>query len=201
VSREEPADLGPWSPAPPGAAADALAAFERPWWIAGGVAIELFAGRRIREHRDLDVEILRRDQFELRRALSDWDLRIARRGRLSRWEEGSAVPEDANDIWCRDDVDGPWRFEVVLAASDGGRWVYRRDPRVWRALADVGTTTAAGIPYLRPESVLLFKAKDTRPKDEEDFEAALPLMDGASKAWLREALITAHPGHPWNRRL
>jgi hypothetical protein len=200
-SSEEPADLGRWSPVSPQEAAAALSGFRRPWWIAGGVAIELFVGRRIRDHGDLDVEVLRIDQAELHGALSDWDLRIASRGRLTRWLEGAAVPGEANDIWCRDDPEGPWRFEIVLAASDGHRWLYRRDQTVWRPLTEVGSGTSDGFPYLRPELVLLFKAKDTRPKDEQDLEAAVPLMDEGARAWLRHALETAHPGHPWIGRL
>ncbi len=108
---------------------------------------------------------------------------------------------DANGLWLREEADGPWRFEVMLAASEGDRWLYRRDPSVSLPLAGVGGVTVDGIPYLRPEVVLLFKARTTRPRDEQDFAAALPLMDGISREWLRRALETAHPGHPWAGRL
>jgi hypothetical protein len=57
--------------------------------------------------------------------------------------------------------------------------------------------TAEGIPYGRPEVVLLYKAKHTRPKDDADFAAALPLLDAARRDWLRDALELVHPGHRW----
>jgi len=202
VTGREPTNLGDWSPLSPRQAARAMATFVGPWWIAGGCAIELFIGREIRAHGDIDIEVLRRDQSALRNALSGgWDLWIASGGHLSPWEDGANIPDEANDVWCRNDPAGPWRFEVVLAASDGDRWLYRRDPSVSRPLTEIGFGTTDGIPCLRPEMVLLFKAKDTRHKDEQDFEAAVPLMDEAARMWLRQALVQAHPGHPWIVRL
>ncbi|HEX5939969.1 MAG TPA: hypothetical protein VFZ12_06380, partial [Dehalococcoidia bacterium] len=54
-----------------------------------------------------------------------------------------------------------------------------------------------GIPYLRPEICLLFKAKAVRDKDRADFEAALPRMSHAQRAWLHTALERVHPDHDW----
>ena len=38
-----------------------------PWWIAGGLAIELFVGRALRPHADIDVLLLRKDQILARK--------------------------------------------------------------------------------------------------------------------------------------
>jgi hypothetical protein len=57
--------------------------------------------------------------------------------------------------------------------------------------------TAEGIPYLRPEGVLLYKAKAARPKDQADFRACSPLMEPAARMWLKDALAQAHPDHAW----
>ena len=54
-----------------------------------------------------------------------------------------------------------------------------------------------GIPYLRPEICLLFKAKAMRDKDEADFQAALPRMSPAQRVWLHTALEQVHPDHNW----
>lgn len=48
---------------------------------------------------------------------------------------------------------------------------------------------------------LLHRARAVRAKDQVDFDVCAPLLDEVSRAWLREALATAHPGHPWLRRL
>ncbi|WP_410627783.1 hypothetical protein [Amycolatopsis sp. cmx-8-4] len=64
-----------------------------------------------------------------------------------------------------------------------------------RALADLGTHSAAGIPYLVPEVQLFYKSARPRPKDEQDFAAVLPVLDRAQRRWLADALGTAHPWH------
>ncbi len=47
-----------------------------PWWIAGGWALDLFAGDQSRPHKDLDVGILRNDALHV---LDPW-----RHGKCSR---------------------------------------------------------------------------------------------------------------------
>jgi hypothetical protein len=62
--------------------------------------------------------------------------------------------------------------------------------------------TEEGIPYGRPEIILLFKAKNAdRPKDEADFTAVLPKLDSARRSWLVDALRLLHPGHSWLARI
>ena len=46
---------GPWEPASPAEVAEIFAGCQVCWWIAGGHAIELAAGRPVREHGDIDV--------------------------------------------------------------------------------------------------------------------------------------------------
>jgi hypothetical protein len=55
----------------------------------------------------------------------------------------------------------------------------------------------SGIPYPRPEICLLFKAKVVRDKDQADFEAVLPRMSSAQRAWLHTALERGHPDDDW----
>lgn len=75
-------------------------------------------------------------------------------------------------------------------------WTYRRDPRVRRTAVELWDVHD-GIRFLRPEIQLLHKAPGRRPCDEADLAAALPLLDDQQRRWLRTALDTAHPGHPW----
>jgi hypothetical protein len=63
------------------------------------------------------------------------------------------------------------------------------------------TRTAAGIPFVRPEIALLFKAKALRAKDDADFAAVLPRLDAPARAWLTRALSDLHPRHPWIAQL
>ena len=43
--------------------------------------------------------------------------------------------------------------------------------------------------------------KNIREHDVQDFDAALPSLDAAQRAWLRAAIAVVHPGHPWLERL
>ena len=61
--------------------------------------------------------------------------------------------------------------------------------------------TPDGIPYMRPDMVLLFKAKHAREKDEADFAAALPRLEAEERRSLRGWLERVHPGHRWLERL
>jgi hypothetical protein len=183
------------------AAAGLFAAFDRPWWIAGGVAIDLFVGRRTRDHGDLDVEVLARDQDRVRGVLEGWDLFVAHGGRLRPWEAGERLVPGRGSLWCRPSSAVGWALQVLIADADGDAWIFRRDPRIRLPLAEVVRRSAEGVPFLAPQVQLLFKAKAVRPVDQVDFDAAAPLLDPTAGAWLVEALALAHPGHPWSERV
>ena len=68
-------------------------------------------------------------------------------------------------------------------------------------MRDAILRTSDGIPYLRPEIVLLTKAKHEREKDEADLAATLPTLDGRARAWLTDAIGLVHPGHRWLDRI
>jgi hypothetical protein len=173
------------------------------WWIAGGYAIELAAGSPVREHTDIDVLLLRRDQFALQQALPDWQWQAADPpGTLRPWQPAERLPSSVHDIWCRPGPSEPWRIQIMLDESSGSDWVSRRDERIRRPITSIGSVTADGIPYLAPEIQLFYKAKDLRPKDETDFAAVLPVLTETQREWLSDALgVVYGPGHPWRGRL
>ena len=45
--------------------------------------------------------------------------------------------------------------------------------------------------------VLLFKSKEVRPKDQNDFDAVLPLLDARRRQWLADAIRHVDPTHRW----
>jgi hypothetical protein len=78
--------------------------------------------------------------------------------------------------------------------------VFRRDSRVRLPLEAIGVTHP-GIPYLRPEIVLLYKAGERSPKNEADFAGVYLQLSTAARRWLAEALTTTRPNDPWIKRL
>ncbi|GAA3681815.1 hypothetical protein GCM10022224_052590 [Nonomuraea antimicrobica] len=187
---------GPWDAAPLGDVVELMRGLTAPWWVAGGYAIELAVGRAYREHGDVDVGLLRRDRLAVRRLLAGWDVHLAVAGTLAPWPLDEDLPGNVHDIWVREHPGGPWRFQLMLDEADGDEWVYRRDARIRRPLAGL-TLEEDGFRRLAPEVQLLYKATGTRPKDEADLEAVLPLLSPAQRRWLDEALRTEHTVHPW----
>ncbi|MGW3848996.1 nucleotidyltransferase domain-containing protein [Streptomyces fagopyri] len=175
---------------------------EARWWVAGGFAIELAVGRRIRNHGDIDVLLLRRDQLLVQRVLAGWQWWAADPpGNLRPWASGEVLPQGVHDIWCRPAPDEPWRIQVMLDESHGQEWVSRRDPRVRRPISTLGLTSADGAPFLAPEVQLYYKAKTPRPKDEEDFDAVLPVLTDQQRRWLVAVITDTYGPHPWVKRL
>ncbi|MFH7595542.1 amino acid transporter [Streptomyces racemochromogenes] len=173
-----------------------------PWWIAGGHAVELAAGRAWRPHDDIDVLLLRDDQHVVQEVLAGWEWWAADPpGSLRPWRAGEYLRPGVHDVWCRPAPGGSWRIQVMLDEGRDGQWVSRRDDGVRLPVAEIGAVSPDGIPYLRPEVQLYYKAKEPRPKDEQDFDAVLPLLDPGRRAWLADAITRTLGPHPWPGRL
>jgi hypothetical protein len=188
----------PWDPALLPEVCALFSALRTPWWIAGGHAIELAVGHCFREHSDIDVLLLRRDQLAVQQALRTWELWAADPpGTLRPWQPGEFLPIGVHDIWCRPGPSQPWRIQVMLDEAEGGDWVSRRSTGVRRAVERVGAPSATGVPYLTPEIQLFYKAKQPRPKDEQDFAEVLPSLTTTQRHWLADAISATYGDHPW----
>jgi hypothetical protein len=185
---------------PPVRMATHFAAHSFPWFVAGGWAVDLFLDRRTRPHEDLEVAVFRKDQRSLREVFASWTWTKAVPGSRMRsaWSDQEWLELPVHELYAHGA--GEEQVEVLLQESDDHRWRFRRELSVSMPLSEVGVRSR-GIPILRPEIVLLYKAKAPREKDEQDFVALLPALDAAQATWLIEALERCHPGHPWRQRL
>ena len=192
-------------------AVETMAGFDGRWWVAGGWALDLFVGHKMRPHADLEISVLASGQATLFEQLRGWDVRLAAPGAsLPAWD-GSRIQPPFHQVWARHGParsSGPEEFAAdptmlgfLLEQGGAGRWAYRRHPTVTRPLDELGAATADGVPFVRPEIALLFKAKAPRFKDQRDFDRVVPHLDGPARAWLAAALGQAHPRHPWRGRL
>jgi hypothetical protein len=178
-------DLTKWDAWRPEEVARRLAGVKAPWYIAAGWAIDLFLGRQTREHEDLEIAVPRDRLPEVAGALDGFEL----------------VGINAHQNWVREPETGAWRLDVMCEPSDRNTWICRRDERIRLPYSHVIEHTEDGIPYGRPEIVLLFKAKHVRDKDDRDFGAVLPRLDATRRQWLADAVGIVHPGHRWLRAL
>jgi hypothetical protein len=198
-------DVDNWQPMPVEDAADLMTGVRIPWWIAGGWAIDLFLGRQTREHGDTDVLIRRDDQLVVQDYLSGKGLLLhkTKQPGLKPWPQGEYLAPPVNDVWCRWSTDTPWVLQLMLLHTEAGQWVFKGDQSIRGPLETLGRRTPSGIPYMRPEIQLLYKAKpDVLAKDQSDFDLAVQRMQPPERSWLLTQLQKRFAdSHPWIGRL
>jgi aminoglycoside-2''-adenylyltransferase len=193
--------LDAWEPWTPKQVAQALAGTTAPWCIVGGWAIDLFLDRETRAHADIEIGVPEPFFPVIFRSLSQFLLHGVGGGEVSQLNTSQELRPEKHQCWVLDKDANKWRLDVMREPGDEETWCYRRDTRIVAERSRIVAVAANNIPYLRPEGVLLYKAKALRPKDESDFSSCLPLMDRTARTWLRTALTLAHPGHVWLSRL
>jgi hypothetical protein len=190
---------------------DLLHGFGRPWFLCGGWAVDAWLGRQTRDHLDVDIAVFHDDQHAIFAHLTGWAL------------VGHApdVADDTTEQWNGRRLDLPahihvltlgsplatsttathsaFEFEFILVERAGPEWVLNREPYLAVPLERCAGQSPWGLTAAAPEIVLFHKAADDggRPKDEQDFHALLPVLTEAQRLWLREALSTVRPEHPW----
>ncbi|MFC7547510.1 GNAT family N-acetyltransferase [Plantactinospora sp. GCM10030261] len=190
-----------WDAWDPRNVAGLLAGVDATWWVAGGWALDLWHGEQTRPHEDLEIAVPR-ERFDLvRAALDGYRLYTAGNGQVRPVGPADQPPLDRHQVWVCDPTVPAWRMDVFLDAGDADTWAFRRDPEIRGRRVDLHGRTDDGIPYLRPEVVLLHKARLLRDKDRDDFDRALPALSGQSRRWLDAALARTLPDHPWRQEL
>ena len=194
--RWEGPPLSAWAAWTPEQAARELAGVQAAWCVVGGWAIDLCLGAPSREHEDLEIAIPRANFAAVRARLSRFAFYTIQVGEVARLAPDALPAPDRHQNWVLDEAAQAWRMDVMLEPGDAATWIFRRDERI-RAPRARMLGTRDGIPFLKPEGVLLYKAKARRPKDDQDLASVLPTLDAAARAWLRDALRIAHPEHAW----
>jgi hypothetical protein len=189
---------GAWDAWDPATVAKLLEGVAARWYVVGGWALDLFRGHQTRDQEDLEIATPLWDFDRIRERLSACEFFVA--GREGFWpvDGAGAAYFEYQQTMARDSSTGKWRVDVIRAPDDGTRWTCALDRNIHLPYDDAIAHTTDGIPYLRPELVLLFKGLQTRPKDQADFEAIAPLMTTEARTWLAQALVeTRGNGHPW----
>jgi hypothetical protein len=175
-----------------------MSIYPRPWWIAGGWAIDLHLGQPQRPHKDVDIAVLRRDQAELQSCFSAWSLHKVVNGALEPWLTNETLQLPIHEVHAQHADE---QLEFLFNEADGDTWLFRRNLCISMPLNCLSRCTSEGISYLCPEVVLLYKAKNPREHDIEDFERVRGMLNARAKRWLADALTICHPGHEWTSRL
>ncbi len=172
------------------------------WALAGGYAVEQFVGRQLRSHEDVDVMIFRDQQLLAQDFLAGWRMYCADPpGQLREWQFGEYLPVGVHDIWFHENGSEWWRFQLVLAETDGDAWYFRKD----RAICGLRQGLVAeyhGTPCVRIDVQLFYKSRSNRERDTYDFQACLPLLDSDQRRSLQRMISRFNPdGHQWLSQL
>ena len=167
------------------------------WALGGGYAIEQFLGTAIRAHDDIDVVVYRDEHFLLQHWMAGWQLSASDPpGTLRTWLADEFLPIGIHDLWGHERDAQAWHLQIMLAEAEADQWFSRRDCRIRGQRNDL-FVAYDGIPCVRFEVQLLYKARNLRPKDELDFRACLPLLDPEAKQWLADHVRLIHPEASW----
>ena len=190
-------DDAEWEAWRPADVATRLVGVDVPWRVSAGWAIDLFLGGERREHEDLELAVPA-DRFgEVAAALPELDFHVVTRGIAAPVAESAELMETIHQTWGLDRTANRWRVDVFREPFDEDGWVARRDESIRLPYSELIEHTPDGIPYERPEVVLLFKAKHARPKDEADLAAVLPRLSAERRALLADWIERVHPDHFW----
>lgn len=171
---------------------EVMNSFPRPWFIAGGWALDLAYGEQTREHKDVDLCCFREDLNGLLDFFADWKRQVAipKENRLVPCEKIEDALPPRHELHF--EKEGK-KIEVLLIDRDGPFVLFRRDPSIRLSLDEFTRTDMIGRPFVSPSWQLLFKAKKPRPKDNEDFFKHAPTLGKDEKSWLLSALRIHQP--------
>ena len=113
----------------------------------------------------------------------------------------AAEPEGCHQTWVRDPTTGSWRLDIFSEPSDRDTWICRRDPSIRMPYDRLIERTPDGIPYGRPEVMLLFKAKPDSREGQRRPRRRPPRLEPGRQRWLADALARVDPEHRWLREL
>lgn len=177
-----------------------LAGFEKPWFVAGGWAVDLFLGKVTREHEDIEIAIFRCDQLTLRSYLKGWEFKKVipiPKMHTELWKNDEWLDLPVHEIHAENSSGDLPHLEILLNESSDDEWRFRRNPDITRSILMLGTHSQNGIPFLRPEIVLLYKAKNPTSRDEFDFKNVIKVLGQEPRDWLKQAIEVCYSRHPW----
>ncbi|MBS4199106.1 hypothetical protein KHA93_05470 [Bacillus sp. FJAT-49732] len=197
------------------------------WSICGGDAIDFFIGKTTRKHKDLDLSVFWEDRNKTISFMLNAGWRVFEacgEGKIQELYEISEFLVKRN-IFCfpnsnsncqlqPTEKDNVFQFtlandeqidfdyvEFLFNQRDDEKFYFSSNHSIKRSL-DKAILDKAGVKFLSPEIVLLYKSTYLDTKDAKnhrhDFEMSLPYLSLEQKEWLKNALGVCHSSnHEW----
>ena len=194
------------------------------WAVCGGFALDLFLGREIRNHSDIDICVFEKDRDVILKYMlqNNWNLYEFRgNGKVrplnitSSSEVGRNLMcikgecdivkfypcEDANLLWYEFFHTGIKELnylEFLFNIANEEYFIFNKEQGIQRELSKA-ILFNDNIPFLAPEIVLLYKSSRSENREYHyDFEQTYPYMNDEQKEWFNQNLNVLHPdGHIW----
>ncbi len=166
------------------------------WILAGGYALEMFAGKQYREHGDIDIQVNREDQENVFSLIGEDRVFEAAEGMRTPIRADHFYNRPAYNFWVLNREKTAWSLQIMLYDTDeDGRFLFRRDETLSIPFPET-YFEKEGIRILNPEVQILFKKTDLQGKDRTDFETIIPLLDKKALGWLENKMIKCY-GSLW----
>lgn len=194
------------------------------WAVCGGFALDLFLGRNIRTHGDIDVCVFEKDREAIKRYVLDkgWRVYEFRGQGKVRPLEHAALSDAGRNLMCVNDGCDIVKFypceddgllyyqffhigmnqfhylEFLFSNVCGENLVMGQREGLQRELSK-SILFRNEIPYLAPEIALLYKASNfENPEYQLDFEETYSYLNDEQRAWFLHGMKLLYPnGHAW----
>jgi len=193
--------------------------------ICGGFALDLFTGKNIRKHSDIDICVFAKDKNVIFSFIKEnaWTVYEFCGGGIVRLVNSTDDCQSGRNLMCLKDgcelvefypydrgenyfshkflETGIKSFNYLeflfnVAVDEG--FVFDRNPSICREMSKA-ILKKDGIPYLSPELVLLYKSEDIdRHGYQLDYDEAIQKMNDEQIDWFNYSLDILYPdGHVW----
>jgi len=167
-----------------------------PWYIAGGWSIDLALGRKTRNHKDMDIVVYREYLQDVLDFFYKWDIGVAIPGE-HRLEAVLDMTSIQPPQYCLHISNGQDFVEVLITDTQDEAVIFRRNTNIKMGFADFIRTDNNNRLFVTPEWQLLFKSKDPRIEDQQDFMNSVPALSSKQKSWLCESIRKMNKNHSW----
>ncbi|QYA44094.1 hypothetical protein KYI13_08425 [Macrococcoides bohemicum] len=157
------------------------------WYLAGGIALDEFLGRRTRDHEDMDILVNFKYLERILDYFKNYKVYTARNGSLSLYALNNIKSTDS--LWITKDENESFIIEILFFEEEAGHWIYKRNDAVRKKIEDI-YFVKNDMKIIQPEIQLLYKmnSSNIREKDLDDYHNIYPVLEEREKAWLDSVL-------------
>lgn len=155
------------------------------WYLAGGIALDEFLGRKTRNHEDIDILVNFKYLERILDYFNSYKVYNARNGSLRLSALNNIKSTDS--LWIAKDGKKSFIIEILFFEEEAGHWVYKRDNAVRKKIEDI-YFVKNDMKIIQPEIQLLYKmnSSNVREKDLYDYHNVYPVLEERQRAWLNQ---------------